>query len=416
MAIDAGNTGVGLNAHAADRTTPVAQWATRARERVHSVDVVRGIIMVLMALDHTRDFFGDLGANPTNIATTTVPLFFTRWVTHFCAPTFFLLTGTGAWLARRQRSTADLSRFLITRGLWLILLELTVMRFLWQFNVDYRLTLLTVLWALGWAMIVLGALVHIPVRIVGAIGVVMIATHNLLDGLQPGMFGALQPLWSVLHAPGFVVPGPEHVVFTAYPLIPWIGVTAAGYALGSLWDLPSERRRALMLRLGLGLVAAFLLLRALNLYGDPRPWTPQPGAMLTVASFLNLNKYPPSLLFLLMTLGPVLLALRALDGRTPAWLRPAQLFGKVPMFYYILHVLVLHLLALAAALARYGTARPAMESPTLDRFPMTQLPGWPVSLPVVYLIWIGAVLLLYPCCRWYAQVKRRSSGPWLSYL
>jgi uncharacterized membrane protein len=398
------------------RTGSAVPTHAPVRERVEAVDVVRGIIMVLMALDHTRDFFGDVGANPTNLATATVPLFFTRWVTHFCAPTFFLLTGTGAWLSRCRRSTGDLSRFLITRGLWLILLELTVVRFFWQFNLDYRLTMLTVLWALGWAMIVLGALVHLPVRVVGAIGVVMIATHNLLDRVQPVTFGALAPLWSVLHAPGVIAPGPGHVVFGAYPLIPWIGVTAAGYALGSLWNLPADRRRAALLRLGFAVIAAFVVLRAVNLYGDPRPWAPQSGAMLTVASFLNLNKYPPSLLFLLMTLGPVLLALRALDGHTPAWLRPAQVFGKVPMFYYILHVLVLHLLAAAACLVRYGTARSVMESPTLDRFPMTQLPGWPAPLPVVYIIWIGVVLVLYPCCRWYAAVKRRSPSPWLSYL
>ncbi len=386
------------------------------RDRVDTVDVVRGIIMILMALDHTRDFFGDAAASPTNPATTTVALFFTRWVTHFCAPTFFLLTGTGAWLSRRRRSTGDLSRFLVTRGLWLILLELTVMRLFWQFNIDYRVTLLNVLWALGWSMIALAALVHLPARVVGAIGVVMIAAHNLLDGVQAAAFGSMAPVWTVLHVPGFLVPGPTHFVFTAYPLIPWIGVAAAGYALGALWELPVERRRALLLRLGLGLIAGFVLLRALNLYGEPRPWTAQANAAMTVVSFLNLNKYPPSLLFLLMTLGPVLLALRALDARTPAALRPAEVIGKVPMFYYVMHVLLLHLVALGASLVRYGTARPAMESPTLDRFPMTQLPGWPASLPVVYLIWIGVVLALYPCCRWYADVKRRSRNPWLSYL
>jgi uncharacterized membrane protein len=395
---------------------PLPSEGATLRQRVDAVDVVRGIIMILMALDHTRDFFGDAAANPTNLATTTTALFFTRWVTHFCAPTFFLLTGTGAWLSRRRRSTGDLSRFLVTRGLWLILLEVTVVRFFWQFNVDYRLTLLNVLWALGWSMIVLGALVWLPVRVIGAIGVVMIATHNFLDGVQATTFGALAPVWSLLHAPNFILPGPAHVVFSAYPLIPWIGVTAAGYALGALWDRPAERRRAVLLRLGLGMIAALLLLRTFNVYGDPRPWAPQAHASLTVISFLNLNKYPPSLLFLLMTLGPVMLVLRAVDARTPRVLRPAQVIGKVPMFYYILHVLLLHLVAVAASLARYGTARPAIESPTLDRFPMTQLPGWPASLPVVYLIWIGVVLALYPCCRWYAAVKRRSRNPWLSYL
>jgi uncharacterized membrane protein len=390
--------------------------AAPLRQRVDVVDVVRGIIMILMALDHTRDFFGDAAASPTNLATTTVALFFTRWVTHFCAPTFFLLTGTGAYLARRRRSVADLSRFLLTRGLWLIVLEVTVIRFLWQFNVDYRLTLLNVIWALGWAMIVLGLLVHLPTRAIAAVGLLLIATHNLFDRVPPSAFGAGAPVWSLLHVPNFILPGPAHIVFSAYPLIPWIGVTAVGYALGSLWDLPAERRRALLLRLGVGCIVAFLVLRGFNVYGDPLPWAVQSRGSMTLVSFLNLNKYPPSLLFLLMTLGPVLLALRALDGHTPAVLRPAQVIGKVPFFYYLMHVLVLHIVAAGAMLARFGSIGPAVTSPTLDRFPMTQPPGWPAPLPVVYLVWIVVVAVLYPFCAWYAGVKRQSRNPWLSYL
>jgi uncharacterized membrane protein len=393
-----------------------ASSAPTVRQRVDTVDVVRGLIMILMALDHTRDFFGDASASPTNLATTTVALFFTRWVTHFCAPTFFLLTGTGAYLSLRRISVAQLSRFLITRGVWLIVLELTVARFLWQFNVDYRVLLLNVLWALGWSMIVLGVLVHLPLRVIAAFGVALIALHNLFDGVKAQSLGALAPVWTALHSPGFLVLSPPRFVFVAYPLIPWIGVTAAGFALGALWDMRPERRRALLLRMGVGAIAAFVVLRGLNVYGDPAPWSPQPRAGLTLVSFLNLNKYPPSLLFLLMTLGPVLLALRAMDGRTPRVLRPALVIGKVPMFYYLAHVLVLHLIALAASVVRFGTARHAVESPTLDRFPMTQPPGWPASLPVVYVVWICVVLALYPLCRWYAEVKRRSSSPWLSYL
>jgi uncharacterized membrane protein len=397
-------------------TPPAVQRATPFRQRVEVVDVVRGIIMILMALDHTRDFFGDASASPTNLAATTAALFFTRWVTHFCAPTFFLLTGTGAYLSRRRRSASDLSRFLITRGLWLIVLEITVVRFFWQFNVDYRLTLLNVLWALGWAMIVLGVLIHLPLRAIAAVGIAMVVAHNLFDGVNAAAFGAVAPVWSLLHRPNIILPGPAHLVFAAYPLIPWVGVTAIGYALGSLWDLPAERRRSLLLRLGVGCIAAFLVLRGFNVYGDPVPWAVQRRGALTLVSFLNLNKYPPSLLFLLMTIGPVLLALRALDQHTPAVLRPARVIGKVPMFYYVMHVLLLHLIATGAALARYGSIRPAIESPTLDRFPMTQLPGWPAPLPVVYLVWILVVVALYPVCAWYAEVKGRSSSPWLSYL
>lgn len=389
---------------------------TAFRQRVEVVDVVRGIIMILMALDHTRDFFGDAAASPTNLATTTPALFFTRWVTHFCAPTFFLLTGTGAFLSRRRRGVGDLSRFLVSRGLWLIVLEVTVARFFWQFNLDYRVTLLNVLWALGWAMIALGALVHLPLRAIGGFGLALIMFHNAFDGVTGQGWGSLAPLWTVLHRPNFLLSGPPHTVFVAYPLIPWIGVTAVGYVLGSLWDRPADERQSLLLRLGIGCVVGFLVLRGFNLYGDPVPWTGQARAAMTLVSFLNLNKYPPSLLFLLMTLGPVLLALRALDGYTPPLLQPAHVVGTVPMFYYLAHVLVLHVIAVVASAARFGTPRPAFESPTLDRFPITQVPGWPASLPVVYAIWVLVVLALYPLCRWYARLKRESANPWLSYL
>lgn len=394
--------------------SPVTPEATR--QRLESVDVVRGIIMILMALDHVRDYVGDLAASPTNLAVTTVPLFFTRWITNFCAPVFFLLTGTGAYLALRRRTRRGLSRFLLTRGLWLVLLELTVMRFFWQFNADYRLTVLSVLWALGWAMIALAGLVYLPTWAVTAVGVVMIAAHDLLDPVKASTFGALAPLWSVLHSPGVIVSAPGHVVFAAYPLVPWIGVTAVGYGLGQLYSWPAERRRALLLRLGAGLTAAFVALRAANLYGDPRPWSVQPSAAYTALSFVNANKYPPSLLFLLMTLGPALLLLRAVDGRTPRVLRPALVIGKVPLFYYLLHVLLIHLVAVAACFARFGDVRWMLESPTLDRYPVTQPPGWPAGLPVVYVVWVGIVLALYPLCRWYAALKARRRDAWLSYL
>ena len=389
---------------------------TGARPRVESVDVVRGIIMILMALDHVRDYFGSLAVNPTDLATTTAPLFFTRWITHICAPVFFLLTGTGAYLALRRRSRAELSRFLLTRGLWLVFLEIVVLRFLMTFNFDYRATVLTVLWALGWSMVFLSALVLLPTRVVTAIGIVMIATHNLLDPISAASFGAFAPLWSILHAPGMILPGPDHVVFEAYPLIPWIGVAAAGYGLGAIYHWDTDRRRAFLLRLGLGLTVAFVSLRAMNVYGDPVPWSAQNSPLFTVLSFLNTNKYPPSLLFLLMTLGPALLLLRWVDAKTPAFLRPAQIIGKVPLFYFIVHFFVIHVLAVIICYVRYGDAHWMFESPTLGQFPITQPPGWPSSLPVVYLIWIGVVGAMYPLCRWFAGVKQRRSDAWLSYL
>ncbi len=383
-----------------------------ARPRIESVDVVRGVIMVLMALDHARDFFGNLAQNPTALATTTPGLFFTRWITHFCAPVFFLLTGTGAYLSLARKSRPALSRFLLTRGLWLIFLELVVVRCLgYQFNFDYRTTLLLVLWALGWSMIVLAALVHLPAAAVTTIGVVMIAGHNLLDGVK-----LASPIWSILHSPGFVLNTPDHVVFAGYPLIPWIGVTAAGYGLGQVYGWESERRRGFLLRLGLGLSLAFLLIRGVNVYGDPSRWEPQPTVLFTVLSFLNTTKYPPSLLFLLMTLGPALLFLRAMDRGTPRVLRPALVFGKVPLFYFVLHFPLIHLLAVITCLVRYGTAHWMFESPDLGSYPYTPPPGWGYSLPVVYLVWAFVVAAMYLPCRWFAALKQRRGNAWLSYL
>jgi uncharacterized membrane protein len=391
--------------------------ASAPRRRMDSVDVLRGVVMILMALDHTRDYFGNAAANPTDLATTTVPLFLTRWVTHFCAPVFFLLTGTGAYLSLSRKSTAGLSRFLLTRGLWLVLLELTVVRFFWQFNVDYRVTLLNVLWALGWSMVALAALVHLPHWLASALGVGMIALHNLADAVQPAAFGALAPFWTVLHQPGFLVMTSRYTVFTAYPLVPWIGVMAVGYGLGPTLTWPAERRRAFLLRTGAGLTLAFVALRALNVYGDPSRWTAQGRAGFTWLAFLNTTKYPPSLLFLLMTLGPALLLLLWLaDRRVPRLLRPALVVGRVPFFYYLLHVLLLHALAVALCYARHGSVHWMFESPTIDRFPMTQPPGWPLPLPGVYLAWIVVVVLLYPLCRWYATFKARRTDAWLSYL
>jgi uncharacterized membrane protein len=388
-----------------------------SRARIESVDLLRGVIMILMALDHTRDYFGVAGVNPTDPATTTVALFFTRWVTHFCAPVFFLLTGTGAFLALRRRTIAQLSRFLFTRGLWLIFVEVVLLRcFGWQFNFDYRVTMLTVLWALGWAMIVLSALVHLPPRVVAALGALMIVTHNLLDSVRASTFGVLAPLWSVLHAPAVIYADGRHIVFVAYALIPWVGVTALGYGLGQIYRWEPVRRRALLLRMGLALTIAFVMLRAVNLYGDPLPWSPQRSPVFTALSFLDTTKYPPSLLFLLMTLGPALLFLRVVDGGMPRALRPALLIGKVPMFYYVLHVPLIHLVAVIACVARYGSAHWMVESPSIDRFPVTQPPGWPVSLPVVWLIWVGIVVMLYPLCRWFAGVKARRTDWWLSYI
>jgi len=389
----------------------VAEAITVKRARLESVDVVRGVIMIIMALDHTRDFFGAPGS-PTNLATASIALFFTRWITNICAPVFFLLTGTGTFLSLRKRTRPELSRFLFTRGLWLIFLDLALFRCLAvQFNFDYHTTVITVLWALGWSMIVLSVLVHLPASVVITFGVVMIAAHNLLDSIK-----SANPLWSILHSPNVILATPGHIVFLAYPLIPWIGVTAVGYGLGQIYAWEPARRQTFLLRLGIILTTAFVVLRAINIYGDPSRWATQHTPTYTVLSFLNTTKYPPSLLFLLMTLGPTLLLLWSVDTHTPQFLRPALIIGKVPMFYYLLHFALIHVLAVIICYARYGHIHWMFESPDLAHYPITPPPGWGLTLPLVYLVWAFVVLIMYPLCRWYAAVKQRSDNPLLSYL
>jgi uncharacterized membrane protein len=368
--------------------------------------------MIIMALDHTRDFFGRPGQNPTDLATATTALFLARWITHFCAPVFFLLTGTGAYLSLRRRSPGELSRFLLTRGLWLLLLEIVVLRcFAYQFNVDYRVTMLVVLWALGWAMITLSALVHLPPSVITALGVLMIASHNLLDSVR-----SASPLWRILHSPGFVLNNPDCVVFVAYPLIPWVGVTAVGYGIGQIYGWSADRRRRFLLRLGLALSLAFLAVRGFNVYGDPAPWTAQNSATRTVLSFLNTTKYPPSLLFLLMTLGPTMIFLWSVDHGSPRLLRPALIIGRVPLFYFILHFSLIHALAVAVCIVRYGSGHWMFESPDLANYPFTAPPDWGYSLPLVCLVWVFVVVAMFPLCRWYAELKQGRREAWLSYL
>jgi uncharacterized membrane protein len=383
-----------------------------AASRVDSIDAVRGAIMILMALDHTRDFFGIPGQNPTNLASASAALFLTRWVTHFCAPVFFLLMGTGAFLSGQRRSGGELSRLLLTRGAWLIVLDVVVLRcFAYQFNVDYRVTMLLVLWALGWALIALAAMVRLPIGVVAAIGGVVVAAHNLFDGVR-----SANPLWRILHAPGVVLDVSGHVVFVAYPLVPWIAVTALGFALGTAYTWPPARRRTFLLRIGLALTLSFFLVRGLNVYGDPAPWRSQSTAVFTFLSFLNTTKYPPSLAFLLMTCGPALLALAWAEGRPMTWARPLLVFGRVPLFYFVLHFVLLHALAAVVCAVRYGSAHWMFESPDLANYPFTPPPGWGFALPVVYLVWMGVVAATYPFCRWFAAVKAQRRTRWLSYL
>lgn len=391
------------------------------RLRVDSVDFLRGLVMVIMALDHVRFFIHRdilLGIDPLDLTKTSGPLFFTRWITHFCAPVFLFLAGTGAFLSfSRGKNRGELARFLLTRGLWLIVLEFTVVRFGWTFSFDYHLTFAVVLWALGWSMIVMAGLIYLPVWATATIGIVMIAGHNLFDSFRPESFGSFRWLWLVLHDTGVLRLSPSRILVVTYPLVPWIGVMAAGYGFGVLLRKERSERRKLLLKLGMGLSVAFVLIRAINLYGDPGPWKAQPSWFWSILSFINCEKYPPSLLFLLMTLGPSIIVMALFDRDLGALTRPIVIFGRVPLFYYLLHFQLIHLITLALSYAKYGQAPWLFTNPPWSPGLMTAFPkGYGYGLGVVYLAWIATVIILYPACRWFAGVKRRRQEAWLSYF
>ena len=408
---------VSVSTHLGSRVTATTiAPAPSATSRLESIDLLRGVIVVIMALDHTRDFFGLVGADPTDLTTASTALFLTRWVTHICAPVFFLLTGTGAWFSAKRRTPAGLSQHLLIRGLWLVVVEFTLLRLGLQFNLDYQVTILTVLWALGWSMVALALISRLPLGAIVAIGIAMVVGHNAFDGISAASFGAWAPLWSFLHAPGVLWNSPGHIVIVAYPVIPWIGVTALGFALGKPFERPVEARTTFLWRTGLALVVAFIALRLVNGYGDPRPWRYFESTGRTVLSFMNTTKYPPSLAFLLMTLGPALLLLAWFQRGTPAWLRPALPYGKTPFFFFLLHFFLIHALAVVASFIRFGTIAGMFQSPTLGRFPITAPPGWDLGLPFVYLMWASVVVVMFPLCRWYARVRGTGKYPLLSYL
>lgn len=381
--------------------------------RLDSIDLLRGLVMVIMALDHARHYFTIVRFSPVNLDETTVAHFFTRWLTHVCAPAFVFLAGTGAFLYRSHgRTKRELAWFLLTRGIWLIVLELTVMRMAWQFSFDYSYAVGQTIWAIGWSMVVLSGLVFLPLSVTTVFGLVMIAAHNAFDGIRPKMFGDYGWLWKILHSGGRVQIFDNYTLSAMYPLIPWIGVMAVGYAFGVIVQKNADRRSKIFLWLGGGVTAAFVLLRWLNIYGDPKPWVTYDSGVFTIMSFLNCDKYPPSLSFLLMTLGPAIASLALFEKARGRMARFFIVFGRVPMFFYVLHIFLIHALAVLAAYATIGSPDSLVGSVK----PLVLPEGYGFGLPVVYIVWIGVTLLLYPACRWYADVKRRSKSKLLSYL
>lgn len=388
----------------------MAEASKPVRPRLDSVDLLRGLVMVLMALDHTRDFFGTGGLNPRDVGDPA--LFLTRWITHFCAPVFIFLAGASAWLyGNRGRSVGEVSGYLVTRGFWLMLIEFTVVRLAWMFSLDVTFFFTGVIWAIGASMVVLAVLVHLPRWAIAATAIAIIAGHNLLDGLRAEQLGAMGWIWKLLHEPGMNKVGPGIMFYVLYTLVPWVGVMAAGYALGPVLTLDQAVRRRLLVRLGLAVTVGFVLLRASNLYGDPAAWTMQSTWTATVLSFLNCEKYPASLLYLMMTLGPALLLLGAvanLRGRLANWITT---FGRTPFLYYVAHLFLIHLLAVVYAFAVFGDASVIMGARMMNK-----PPGFGLSLPGNYAVWLLVVVSLYPLCRWFAALKQRRREWWWSYL
>ena len=402
-------------------STPTITSATvlAGKPRIASIDIVRGFVMVIMALDHTRDFFHiDVGLfDPTDLTKTNPLLFFTRWITHFCAPTFVFLSGVSAYISRQRKSTRELSWFLFTRGLWLVVLEFTVVRFGIIFNLYYDFIIFQVIWVIGASMVVLSALVYLPQKVILTLGLVLIFGHNALDAIrinpgEPGHF-----LWAIMQQSGFFPIAPGHVVYAAYPLLSWLGIMLAGYGIGFLFDknFQSAKRNKILTYAGVGCLLIFLILRFANGYGDPSPWSVQNNLTFTVLSFLNVTKYPVSLLYTLLTLGPVLIMIPLIEKLKTGAFEPLRIIGRVPLFYYILHFYLIHISSLVLYLIIYGKSWSELNfhfSAAFGGIPA----GVGYSLPWVYVAWIGIVAALYPLCRWYYHYKSKHTHWWLGYL
>ncbi|PWH83031.1 hypothetical protein DIS18_00295 [Algibacter marinivivus] len=386
--------------------------------RIESIDILRGVVMVIMALDHVRDYFhyGSFFSDPTNLETTTPFLFFTRFITHYCAPVFIFLAGTSAFLYGSKKTKPELFKFLITRGFWLILLAFILNNFLWKFDVTYGFIILQVIWAIGLCMVLLSFVIYLPIKALFTIGVILVAGHNLLDGivLQGTSFKSI--VWYILHQSQFIKIGDTMFAFV-YPIIPWFGLICFGYCLGTLYKkgYNVEQRKKYLLRIGIILIVLFFLIRGINVYGDLVPWSVQDTTTKTILSFFNVTKYPPSLSYLLITIGPALLFLYAIEKVKNKITDFFLVFGRVPLFYYFLHILVIHILAIIGILIFGGDWKNMIL--TNEVFRDAKLINYGYSLFVVYMVWIGVIALLYIPSKKYMIYKANNKDKWwLSYL
>jgi uncharacterized membrane protein len=373
--------------------------AVPVKKRIESIDIMRGIVMVIMALDHCRDFLTHLNYDPTDLSKASSFLFLTRFVTHYCAATFVFLAGTSAYLSiSRGKTKNEAAKFLLSRGLWLVFLELTIIRFGWIMDLDYHFIFLQVIWAIGISMIVLAVMIYLPLPVIAAIGFILVFGHDLFDNLSTTTFSvAGKDVWDVLHVSGIVSLGNVNVFFF-YPLIPWIGVMALGYCFGTLFKIDEPKRRKLLITFGIGAIAIFIAIRSFNFYGDPSNWTNQYSWYRDVLSFIDVSKYPPSLDYLLITLGPVMLMLAALENVHSRVTSIFLVYGRVPLFYYILHLYLARLLCFLTFVI------------------MGKKHGYSFPLGTVYIVWLLVVLILYFPCRWFMKYKQTHKQWWLSYL
>jgi len=402
-----------------DTTLTVETHSTKLQaRRIESIDLLRGIVMIIMALDHVRDYFhaDAFLYSPVDLSKTDPALFFTRWITHFCAPVFVFLAGTSAFLVGTRKPKKALSSFLLKRGLWLIVLEFTVINFAWFFNIQFSFIALTVIWALGVGMIILAGAIHLPFKAILALGIGLVAGHHLLDSIHMDGTNVTAIGWAVLHEPKIFSIG-NLTLFVGYPILPWTGVMLLGYCFGTWYQtgVGFSERKKFLIAAGSALIVGFVILRLINGYGETAPWSVQNNAMFSFLSFMNVTKYPPSLMYILVTLGPALLFLAVSENFSGRISKYITGLGRVPMFYYVVHLYVLHLLALGAALATGFSVSDMVFNTWVTDSP--NLKGYGFGLGAVYLIWIAVVLILFPLCLWYDGYKRQNRDKWwLSYF
>ncbi|HEY2349306.1 MAG TPA: heparan-alpha-glucosaminide N-acetyltransferase domain-containing protein [Puia sp.] len=386
-------------------------------KRIYSIDFTRGLVMIIMTLDHTRDFLhvNSIIQNPTDLSTTTPLLFFTRWITHLCAPIFVFLSGLSAWLSLKNRSDArENRRFLFKRGIWLIILEFSFVNFALWMDIQFRTLIFEVIGAIGAGFIILSLLYKFPPRILGITGIIIIFLHDLFSPAMLSSIPALKFIESLFITNGVFQPDPHLLFIIGYPVLPWLGIMLAGFACGRLFDYPDEVRKRIFLRTGLAALALFIIIRFSNIYGDPSPWLVQKDSVFTFLSFMNITKYPPSLLFTLATLGIMFLFLFLSEGKNNKFTQVVSVYGKTPLFYFLLHLYIIHLgMFLMVFLQGFHAKDLQFGFAKVGR----PAEGSGIGLPSVYLAWLAVLILTYPLCRRYGLYKSsHRDNKWLRYL